>query len=483
MRIWAFASAFAVFAASAAAATSPADDSGRVIALAELHRAVSPEAVALLDSSVPGLAARAALALGRTKRPEARAALRPRLTAPDRDLRAMAAYAEGLLLDSEALTAERQLASHDPSPAVRYAAIDAIDRIVGADPTLGLRPVADEMLAAARADRDPVVRGHAAVALTAFRASPDAAALAAGLGAAFAREPYSAVRWHEMWSLFRGFAAVAPRETLVRGLHDRADTVRIEAVRAFGRRAVASDTAVLKPLLDDPSWRVQLQTRESLRQLAKQPLNDHYKQLMPGLHLPPADAQNGEEALPRPDPAPKLGTPGADDLLAALPLSFPDAAAMDGPMRGPHPRVRIRTTKGDLVLRLFPEWAPYTVANFLRLSARGYYDGNRWFRIVPDFVVQTGDPNDNGEGDAGFAIPAEENPVEQRSGIISMGLNYDKDHPIRDSAGSQFYLTISPQPHLDRDFTVFGELESGMGTIARLIETDRIVRVDRLADR
>jgi peptidyl-prolyl cis-trans isomerase B (cyclophilin B) len=170
-------------------------------------------------------------------------------------------------------------------------------------------------------------------------------------------------------------------------------------------------------------------------------------------------------------------------LLPVFPLSVPNAAALDGPLPGLHPRVRIRTTKGDLVLRLFPEWAPYTVVNFLRMTARGYYDGNRWFRIVPDFVVQSGDPNDNGEGDAGFMIPAEENPVEQRAGIISMGLNYEKNHPLRDSAGTQFYLTISPQPHLDRDFSVFGELEQGAGTIARLIESDRILHVDRLPDR
>ena len=156
---------------------------------------------------------------------------------------------------------------------------------------------------------------------------------------------------------------------------------------------------------------------------------------------------------------------------------------MDGPLLGKHPRVRIRTTKGDLILRLYPEWAPLTVANFLKLAGSGYYDGNRWFRIVPDFVVQTGDPNDNGEGDAGYTIPAEENPVEQRAGVISMGLNYKDGHAIRDSAGTQFYITISPQLHLDRDFTVFGEVESGMNTIARLIESDRMLRVDRLPER
>jgi cyclophilin family peptidyl-prolyl cis-trans isomerase len=147
--------------------------------------------------------------------------------------------------------------------------------------------------------------------------------------------------------------------------------------------------------------------------------------------------------------------------------------------------VRIGTTKGTIVVRLYPEWAPLTVANFLNLAGRGYYDHLRWFRIVPDFVAQTGDPHDNGEGDAGYTIPAEENPLEQRAGVISMGLNYTqnaKPGPIRDSAGTQFYITISPQLHLNRDFTVFGEVESGFATLGRLVESDRMTRVERLAD-
>jgi peptidyl-prolyl cis-trans isomerase B (cyclophilin B) len=196
--------------------------------------------------------------------------------------------------------------------------------------------------------------------------------------------------------------------------------------------------------------------------------------------LPPADPQNTETALPRPNPVAAGGAPTVEDLVAAQPLRANSAALLNGPMPGPHPRVRIRTTKGDIVIRLYPEWAPFTVTNFLRLADRGYYDNNRWFRIVPDFVVQTGDPHDDGEGDAGYTIPAEENPVEQRTGIISMGLNYEKDHAIRDSAGTQFYLTVSPQLHLDRDFTVFGEVEKGFGTIARLIESDRMIRVEQL---
>lgn len=96
--------------------------------------------------------------------------------------------------------------------------------------------------------------------------------------------------------------------------------------------------------------------------------------------------------------------------------------------------------------------------------------------------MQTGDPNDNGEGDAGYMIPAEENPVEQRSGIIAMGLNYDNNGAQRDSAGTQFYITLSPQLHLDRDFSVFGEVASGFDVLAHLVESDRMLVVTRLSD-
>jgi peptidyl-prolyl cis-trans isomerase B (cyclophilin B) len=144
--------------------------------------------------------------------------------------------------------------------------------------------------------------------------------------------------------------------------------------------------------------------------------------------------------------------------------------------------VRIRTTKGAFTVTLYPEWAPLTVENFLNLTNRGYYDGLRWFRVVPDFVVQTGDPKDTGEGDPGYSVPAEENPIEQRSYVISMGLNYTGNNPLRDSAGSQFYITLSPQLHLNRDFTVFGEVTSGFDVLGRLVESDRMTRVEQIPD-
>jgi len=220
--------------------------------------------------------------------------------------------------------------------------------------------------------------------------------------------------------------------------------------------------------------------------LGGKPQSDHLTALLPDLHLPvvKADPFAAIPALPRASAAGKPVAPTIDAAIQ-LPLLPETAAQMLGPAPGPHPRVRIVTTKGDLYLTLYPEWAPLTVENFLDVADRGYFDDDRWFRIVPDFVVQTGDPTDNGDGDAGYSIGAEENPLEQTSYIVSMGMNYTDPpnaHAIRDSAGTQFYITLSPQLHLNRDFTVFGALTSGSDVLAHLIESDRMIRVERLPD-
>jgi peptidyl-prolyl cis-trans isomerase B (cyclophilin B) len=190
-------------------------------------------------------------------------------------------------------------------------------------------------------------------------------------------------------------------------------------------------------------------------------------------------------ALPRDPGSAKPAAPQAASIITEPKIDPTSVARFTGPAEGPHPRVRIVTTEGNLYVELYPEWAPLTVENFLNLANRGYYDNNPWFRIVPDFVVQTGDPTGNGNGDAGYAIRAEENPIEQDSYVISMGLNYTDPpnaHAIRDSAGTQFYITLSPQLHLDRDFTVFGKVIAGYDVLGRLVEKDKIIRVERLPD-
>jgi cyclophilin family peptidyl-prolyl cis-trans isomerase/HEAT repeat protein len=454
----------------------------------EFHRTVSPEMIAALDST-PHAAARAALAIGRSKLPaEAAAPLRAHASASNPSERAMVMYALGLLGDQGSLPGFRH-ALHDENSAVRYAAVDALGRVYAAGDTLLLtREAADELLDAGAHDSDPVVRGHALAQLDAFRTLPFAGWIAHRLQDCIALDPDQSVRWHAAWMLYRGYAKYADLIFLKRMAADRNELVRVETMRALGRRSELKVAAIVRTRLSDPSWRVQFEAREALRRLALVPPTQHLRVMPPDINLPalPATANLAHTTV-RPVPSPsgspeKPGPPDPATFALGAPLLPRTAADMNGPACGPHPRVLLRTTKGDVVVRLYPEWAPSTVANFLTLTRDGYFDGNRWFRIVPDFVVQTGDPTNTGDGDAGYMIPAEENPLEQRSGIIAMGLNYNAAGPERDSAGTQFYVTLSPQLHLDRAFSVFGEVQEGFDSLARMDERDRINFAVRLKD-
>jgi cyclophilin family peptidyl-prolyl cis-trans isomerase/HEAT repeat protein len=437
-----------------------------------------------LESPSATVAARAALAIGRTRRAAGEPALAAHLRDTREPVRAMCVYALGLLGtggDVPGLLA----ALSDRSGAVRVAAVDALARYEAAHRLTGHTQTQEAIESALAHDRSPIVRARAATALYEFKDGTRAAEAADALSVAFLTDSDAGVRWHAMWAIYRGFAAGVSRRLVESALRDPDELVRIEAVRAISRYKDRALVAFVRPLLSDASWRVQEQAAETIRVLDGKRLTDHWTSIPPYVHLP----------KPQPDPFASLpatqavvpGKPSAPrpDQAIFSPLLQPSTAAdMTSPARGPHPRVRIVTTKGNIYVALYPEWAPLTVANFLNLAKIGYYDHNRWFRIVPDFVVQTGDPNDNGNGDAGYTVGAEENPLEQRSYVISMGLNYDDktQTPIRDSAGTQYYVTLSPQLHLDRDFTVFGEVVSGFDVFARLIEKDRVVRVERIAD-
>jgi cyclophilin family peptidyl-prolyl cis-trans isomerase/HEAT repeat protein len=450
----------------------------------ESTRTFSDELTAALASSDTNLAGRAALALGRTEDARAAGPLYNATAAQDVSVRALAVYGYGLLAGKTPITSGVVIrALHDPEAAVRVAGTDAAWRSQAAG-----NPGADALapfLMALLADPDPIVRARAATALSGWHDVADAPRIATALAEALHDEPLPTVRWHEAWTLRRAFAMAIDRATLVRGLNDDDELVRIQFVDAVARRKDPRDAALLAPLLRDPSWRVREQTVESMTLLAGGKRTEHLIAIPLDVVTPSPAPADVEPAQPRPRGLGPPAKPRVGDARLDTALRAASAAALDGPMPGPHPRVRIATTQGTLVVRLYPEWAPLTVANFLGLVDRGYYDGLRWFRIVPDFVAQTGDPHDNGEGDAGYTIPAEENPLEQRAGVISMGLNYTSGAnpgPIRDSAGTQLYLTVSPQLHLDRDFTVFGEVESGFATLGRLTESDRMGKVVRLPD-
>jgi peptidyl-prolyl cis-trans isomerase B (cyclophilin B) len=451
----------------------------------ESTRSFSDELTAMLASGDVKVAGRAALALGRTQDPRAAGLLKNATGAQDVSLRASAVYGYGLLAAKNPIDGTLVAkVLDDTAPAVRVAAVDAAWRAMAAK-LPDAEALGGRLLALEDSDPDPIVRARAATALSAWKDAANPAGFADAIQKALVKERDRGVRWHEAWTLRRAFATLTAPATIRAGLADVDELVRIQFADLVGRRKAKEGVRQLQPLLRDRSWRVREQTYESITLLRGGKRTEHLTAVPAGIVTPVPAARNTETPLQRPTGLGPPGKPLAADARLDLPLQPATSALMNGPMPGPHPRVRIGTTKGTLVVRLYPEWAPLTVANFLGLVDRGYYDGLRWFRIVPDFVVQTGDPHDNGEGDAGYTIPAEENPLEQRAGVISMGLNYTDPpdaHAIRDSAGTQFYITLSPQLHLNRDFTVFGEVESGFATLGRLVEKDRMTRVERLAD-
>ena len=115
--------------------------------------------------------------------------------------------------------------------------------------------------------------------------------------------------------------------------------------------------------------------------------------------------------------------------------------------------------------------APLTVHNFVTLARRGYFDGQRFHRVVPNFVAQAGDPRGDGSGGPGYAIRDEMNRRRYLRGTLGMALSGP------DTGGSQFFITHSPQPHLDGGYTVFGQVRSGADVLDRIVQGDPIVHV------
>ena len=135
------------------------------------------------------------------------------------------------------------------------------------------------------------------------------------------------------------------------------------------------------------------------------------------------------------------------------------------------PRVFIETSKGEIELELAVADAPLTVENFVSLARKGFFDNAPIHRVVPDFVMQDGDPRGDGEGGPGYTIRDEINQRPYLRGTVGMALDW------QDTGGSQFFITHSPQPHLDGRYTVFGHVVNGMDVVDRIVASDVIRRV------
>jgi peptidyl-prolyl cis-trans isomerase B (cyclophilin B) len=131
------------------------------------------------------------------------------------------------------------------------------------------------------------------------------------------------------------------------------------------------------------------------------------------------------------------------------------------------------TNKGDIELELFPEYAPKTVNNFVFLAQESFYDGITFHRVISNFVIQGGDPTGTGSGGPGYNFEDEvkNNPLKHETGVISMA------NAGPNTNGSQFFITHSPQPHLNGKHTVFGKVTSGMDVVNAIRQGDKMTSV------
>ncbi|MEW6125680.1 MAG: HEAT repeat domain-containing protein [Acidobacteriota bacterium] len=139
---------------------------------------------------------------------------------------------------------------------------------------------------------------------------------------------------------------------------------------------------------------------------------------------------------------------------------------------GKNPIAILHTTKGDVRIELKPADAPITVDNFLQLAKSGFFNGLAWIRVVPNFVIQGGDPRGDQNGGPDYQIRDEINLLEYKTGAVGMALSG------KDTGGSQFFITHSPQPHLDGGYTIFGQVTAGMEVVGRIARGDKIERVE-----
>ena len=186
-----------------------------------------------------------------------------------------------------------------------------------------------------------------------------------------------------------------------------------------------------------------------------------------------------EEALGDSDPAVRRAAAAALSELTGTTVEPP--AGGEDPTRpidwaflashGPHPELRLDTSRGSITIVLDAESAPQTVETVLRLARDGRYDGVEFHRVVPNFVIQSGDvEGQGGWGGPGFAIRSEftRTPYDRGAfGMASAG---------KDTEGSQWFVTHSMQPHLDGRYTAFGRVTDGMQVVDAILVGDRVTR-------
>jgi cyclophilin family peptidyl-prolyl cis-trans isomerase/HEAT repeat protein len=273
----------------------------------------------------------------------------------------------------------------------------------------------------------------AAIRALVHLAPPDAGSIVLGL----LNDPDIAVRSAAataVGALKPAGGAAALRDAYTTALADSSYGARAAILAALVEYGAAEATPTLKSALADKDWALRVRAADLLARL--DPAADGLQQI-------------------RPVPSPPI-TPYASPDLIDPPYS---------------PHAFIETAKGTIEIELAVLDAPQTTHNFMALARRGFFNGLQIHRVVPDFVVQDGDPRGDGEGGPGYTIRDELNDLPYLRGTVGMALEW------RDTGGSQFFITASPQPHLDAKYTAFGRVVKGMDVVDRIQQWDVIQRV------
>jgi len=177
-----------------------------------------------------------------------------------------------------------------------------------------------------------------------------------------------------------------------------------------------------------------------------------------------ACAQSGTDAATTTAAAETTATETTATTAAETTSSVPAAGQQETSMSYENKVAEIHTSAGQINIRFFPDVAPNHVKNFIDLAQKGFYDGTKFHRIIPGFMVQGGDPNTKagdpstwGTGGAPTNVKAEFNTISHKRGIVSMARAQSPD-----SASSQFFIVVADSPFLDRQYSVFGQVTKGM---------------------
>jgi HEAT repeat protein/cyclophilin family peptidyl-prolyl cis-trans isomerase len=417
----------AVPLAKAAAFNTGADVKVRIAAVRALGQIGGPAAIEplleLLGQPIGGtMALEIVTAVGTSGHARAFEVLLERLNDPSPAMRAAALTAAAKLSPDAFLLVLSGL-NRDPDWTVRA----TLANVLGTFGSERVTPALEELLA----DEDARVHGAALDALAAVKAQNLTGILFTSLEAADFMERAAAARLigdsRPDGGIPRLIAAYA------RGQSDTAYAARAAALEALSKYGGAAAMATLREGLAERDW----------------PVRWRAASLLHGL---------GERGAVPMRPAP----------LRAPSESF-EAAELLHPQFSPH--AFIETSRGVIELELNVVDTPITAKNFVDLARAGFFTGMKIHRVVPTFVVQAGDQRGDGEGGPGYAIPDELTWQPYLRGTVGMALDW------RDTAGSQWFITLSPQPHLDARYTAFARVVNGWDVLDRLSQWDVIDRV------